>query len=275
MRPMPIVMVNPQRELLFDVRCPWVGDCPEFLQHRPLNAFDLAVQMWRSWTNGTEPDGLRHQAALHGFGKELRASVRLQTLDRKWHLFQNPVQKSECPGGQPALRQTGRQKTTAIVDCGELVEAGPYLAGVHLDPIPWYRSVVAFGLVANSLAWGQNADTVPYLYLVDGRRGKLEFIEADQLVPDTFNAETPIAPQFQDAGLLSLALLGRRMMGTATTLQETGVAFGFIAPEPFPQRRPGDAIAAANSARVADDLPGLYPTQPPACRIIPRRGPHR
>ena len=95
-------------------------------------------------------------------------SVRLQTLYRKRHLFQNPVEERKRPGGRPAPCQTGDQEATAVVDCRELVESRPYLARVHLYPITRERPAVSLWFMPPLLACGQCADAIPNKHLVDG-----------------------------------------------------------------------------------------------------------
>jgi hypothetical protein len=67
-RAVPVVVVNPQRQLIHDVRRPGIYRCPELLKHRPLRALDLTVEVRRAWWDRAELYGPSHQAALHRFG---------------------------------------------------------------------------------------------------------------------------------------------------------------------------------------------------------------
>jgi hypothetical protein len=68
---MPIVLVDPQRELGGDIGCLRVGYTPELFEDRSLCSLDLSVQVRRAWRDWSEPYGLVHQTALDAFGKEL------------------------------------------------------------------------------------------------------------------------------------------------------------------------------------------------------------
>ena len=106
---MPIIIVDPQRELVGDIGCLWVGYSPELFEGRSLCSLDLSVQVRRAWWDWPEPYGLIHQTALDAFGKELGASIRLEPLNRERHLLQHPVEKRQGGLGGSASCQAGHK----------------------------------------------------------------------------------------------------------------------------------------------------------------------
>jgi hypothetical protein len=95
MRAMPIVMVDPQRELVANIGCLRVGCSPELLEGCPLCSLDLSVQVRRAWRDRPEPNGLIHQTPLDFFSEKLGPPVRLESLDRERHLLQHLVEKPQ------------------------------------------------------------------------------------------------------------------------------------------------------------------------------------
>jgi hypothetical protein len=72
-RAVPIVVVDPQRELVGEVGCRGGGNGPELFQDRSLGSLDPSVQVWRARRDRPEPYGLIHQTAPDLFGEELGA----------------------------------------------------------------------------------------------------------------------------------------------------------------------------------------------------------
>src|SRR5262252_6909888 len=107
---MPIVMVDPQRELVAHISYLWVGCSPELCQDGALCSLDLSVQVWRAWRDRPEPHGLIHQAALDAFGKEFGAPIRLEPLDRERHLLQHLVEKRQGRMGRSASCEAGHKE---------------------------------------------------------------------------------------------------------------------------------------------------------------------
>ena len=99
MRAVPIVMVDPQRELVAYIGCLRVGCSPAFVQSCPLCSLDLSVQVRRAWRDRPEPNDPIHQTPLDLFSKKLGPPVGLESLDRERHLLQHLVQKPQrCMG---------------------------------------------------------------------------------------------------------------------------------------------------------------------------------
>lgn len=72
---------------------------PKLVQVGELRAFDLAIEVRRTWWNWPEFDALGHQAPLHGFSEELAAAVGLDTLNRKRHLLDDTIKKKQRISG--------------------------------------------------------------------------------------------------------------------------------------------------------------------------------
>jgi hypothetical protein len=174
--------VHPLREALGDPWSFWIGSGPELLQHSPLNALYLPVEVRRTRWDRTKPDRLGHQPTLYGFGKELGAAIGLHTLDRERHLVERLVQKDQRRRPRSTSSQAGHQVTAAVVNGGELVKPWLDFTAVHLYPITRDRSAVTPGLVAASLATGQHVESVPDKDFMNCRRRQLQAMQTMQLM---------------------------------------------------------------------------------------------
>jgi hypothetical protein len=83
---------------------------PELVEVRKLRTLDLAIEVWGAWRNRPEFDALVHQTPLHRFGEELATPVGLDTLDWKWHLFDDTIKKKQRISGVSARVDSQRKR---------------------------------------------------------------------------------------------------------------------------------------------------------------------
>ena len=109
----------------------------------------------------------------------------------------------------------------------------------------------------------QNIEIVPKQDLVDHRRGQSHTVKAPELRPDPSHAKAPLAAQREDQLFcLRADLLGRGGVRLAAQPTQAGFAILIKAAQPFPQRRPRDAEAAADRAGISDLTIRCDPCQP-------------
>jgi hypothetical protein len=99
--------------------------------------------MRRSWSVGSELHAIPLQGLLEHHPEKFGTTICLNTLDRKWKLFDHTLlqEVNRVGGGTPRI-QPQYAKTSAIVDSGVLEAAGADFHRIDLHAISWQWTTV-------------------------------------------------------------------------------------------------------------------------------------
>jgi len=202
----PVVVELPFLQTVLKVRIGQVGQGIEFIHHGLLCLLHLAVEVGRTGLDRPEFDGPVHQALLDLVSEKLAPPIGLNSLDRERHLLYDPVQEIKGVGRRAPRIDADNHEPGAVVNGRILVQAGPQLHGVHLDPVARDRTLIALEMSLPPES-DQRLDLAPIEDLVNRGQGNLPPVAPNELALDSSRAKLLTFPEAHDPLFMFLEYL--------------------------------------------------------------------
>ena len=177
--------------------------------------------MWRARLVRAELDPLRHQLLLELVSEELAPAVGLDSLNRKWHFFEDFFEEKQRVGRCCARVKGQHSDASAIIDGGILIQPWRDLAGIHLHSITRHIALVAMPLLTRKAALFERRLCMGLEDFVHGGARQSAVVLALQLTLNAARPQSALAEVENPLLLLGEDLLGGRLLWSFTLALKT------------------------------------------------------